>query len=121
MVKPTRHIDPSDRRLDKGSADLPLFVHARSRKSDPSTSHEAARRMTKSGVASAQAAAVLAIVRANPGCTSAEVGALMGDDERDRFVAGRRLPDLRAAGKVRNGDKRRCTVKGSMALTWWGC
>ena len=83
------------------------------RRTDPSTSHEAARRSKPRANADAQR--ILAFVVASPGLTAAEIAqALL----LERHVPSRRLPELRAAGKVTSSDKRRCTVQGSTSMTW---
>lgn len=99
-----------------------LLSHSRiARRHDPETSHLAAAEITQSGKRATQQEIVRNIVRAAPGLTSAEVsgharhfGPLI-----DRYSAARRLPELEAAGFVRNGEKRRCKVTGRLALTWW--
>lgn len=63
-----------------------------------------------------QALLCLAAVVAHPGRTSQE---LCEDTRLDRYVLARRLPELREAGKVRNGDNVRCSVTGRNAMTWW--
>lgn len=94
-------------------SDVPI-----ARRHDPSTSHEAAEHVTKNGSRARQQNAVMSLVRAMPGRTSAE----LADHPAipvDRWTAARRLPELRAAGLVRNGEKRVCGVTGLKALTWW--
>ena len=100
---------------------LPLFhpnrpaVRTRiARRSDEDTSHEAADAITASGARDSQQAAVLAVVCRHPGLTSREM-ALHGID---RYIAGRRLPELEAGGYVRRADKRVCSVTGRRAMTW---
>ena len=36
-----------------------------------------------------------------------------------RHEISRRLPELRAAGLVHNGEKRKCRIKGNLQLTWF--
>ena len=115
MVKPRGPHDPDSHRTTRVD-DLPLF--ARARRSDPETSKEAARAVTRSGVAAAQQQAVYEITVKFPSRTSAEIGALMGEDMRNRYVAARRLPELRDAGRVFNDTSRKCTQTGRKAMTW---
>jgi hypothetical protein len=89
---------------------------AAARATDPATSFEAARKVERSGAASAQRAKCEEIVNSHPGLTAAEVADVAGFE---RHVPSRRLPELRAAGKVRNGEQRACKVMGSTAMTWW--
>jgi hypothetical protein len=95
---------------------LSLDFAARARTMDPATSWAAAREVTTNGVALHQREACLAAVVAAPGSTSAEVAVRAC---LDRYAAARRLPELRVAGCVRNGDVRRCRVTGRASLTWW--
>jgi len=97
--------------------DLPLFTQplARSRKLDPETSAEAAERVERNGTAAGQRQNVLAAVNTHPGMTSAEIAELLG---MERHAPARRLPELRDAGLLRMGEKRKCTVAGTMAMTW---
>ncbi len=97
---------------------LPLLSDSPiARGSDPSTSHEAAEDITSSGVRASQQRTVLALVRAYPGRTSAEMAARSRDI--DRWTAARRLPELRAEQLVRNGEPKQCGVTGKRALTWF--
>lgn len=89
---------------------------ARARRTDPSTSHEAAQAALSSGLIGQQAQAVLHAVQRWPGLTSLELGARM---EIDRWAVARRLPELEAAHRVRRGEARQ--VNGRRHLTWWPC
>jgi len=90
---------------------------ANARRSDPGTSHEAARKIESSGRADAHRRVCLNWVRQHPGRTSAEIAQSVG---LDRHQAARRLPDLRRSGKVRSDEPRRiCTVTGGRSMTWW--
>lgn len=111
---------------------LHLFAHARpaprasvaavmdmeplSRLTDPTSSYLAADRIRLTGVAGKQRRAVFQALRTNPGRTSAELARVMGGD---RYVASRRLPELRSAGWVRNGEPRRCSISGIVCETWY--
>lgn len=92
---------------------MPLFAAAR--RTDPGTSHEAARSVEESGAASDQRARCLLAVRAHPGSTAAEIAAILG---MERHAPSRRLPELRAAGLVKNGPARICRVVGRSSVTW---
>ena len=82
---------------------------------DPGTSHAAAREVTEGGSRARQCEEVLAALRRHPGSTSLELAAASGID---RHTCGRRLPDLRATGRVRQGAARACRVGGRQAVTW---
>lgn len=86
------------------------------RRSDPEGSHEAARRVTDSGTRASQQRAVLSCVQRSPGRTSRELAKAYG---LDRYMVGRRLPELREVGKVRNDEKRECRISGVTCETWW--
>lgn len=88
---------------------------AAARKLDPSTSHEAAARKNGDGSAQAEAQRCLDAVRRWPGLTSHEYARQLGTD---RYMPARRLADLRADGMVYNCGKRKCSVAGTLALTW---
>lgn len=93
---------------------LPLLAAAR--RSDPETSHEAARSMNRTGRAAEQRQAVLMALCANPGSTTAELAAVMGVD---RHVPGRRMSELEKQGHARRGETRVCQVNGTKAQEWW--
>lgn len=90
-------------------------MSATARAFDPSTSHDAAHRVNASGAAQAEADRCLEAVRRWPGLTSHEYAQRLGTD---RYMPARRLADLRADKKVYNDGKRKCTVAGTLALTW---
>jgi hypothetical protein len=108
----------------------PLFdrpIRPLARTSDPETSHESARRVKKSGALAAGCWDTMAALRqylalwGSPP-TTAE---LAGGDAALIHLYGRRLPDLREAGLVRNPSwadgqpmKRRCAKTGSSCMTW---
>lgn len=88
----------------------PAAAHA-----DPLTSHEAAAKVNESGDRAAQCQRVLAMVKQLPGATSKELAKRF---KVDRHMVGRRLPDLRSMGLVKNGPARACKVNGNKAVTW---
>lgn len=101
---------------------LDLLSHAPiARRSDASTSHEAAEHITNNGTRARQQSAVLSLVHRFPGHTSAElaVKSELSGGGLDRFTTARRLPDLRNSWLVKNGEKRLCSVTGMKALTWY--
>lgn len=91
------------------------------RRRDPDTSHEAAEHVTASGSRARQQALVIDLVRRYPGHTSAELAikSELGGGDVDRWTAARRLPELRKAWLVKNGEPRECGVTGRRALTWY--
>ena len=89
---------------------------ARARSTDPFTSHAAACEAEASGRAGAQREVCLAEVLKNPGKTAAEIAVATG---LERHAPSRRLPELRDAGLVMNGEARVCAVTGRMSITWF--
>jgi len=85
-------------------------------RSDPATSHIAAREITMSGALDSQKRAVLDLLRIQlRPVTSAELAAAGG---LDRYMVARRLPDLNRDGLVSRGSARRCDSTGRLAITW---
>jgi predicted ArsR family transcriptional regulator len=89
---------------------------ARARKTDPQTSHDAAREAEASGRAATHRAICLEEVRKNSGRTAAEIAVETG---LERHVPSRRLPELRDAGLVENREVRVCRVTGRNSMTWY--
>lgn len=87
------------------------------RSTDPITSHESAHALIATGARAHQQHLALAAVRAYPGCTSLELAKLSGIC---RYTLGRRLGEVRDAGLIQQGPKRRCTAspRGLNAVTW---
>lgn len=85
------------------------------RRSDPDTSHEAARRVTRSGTRADHLSRVVAAVKAHAGKTSAELALLTG---LERHEAARRTSDGEREGLLRKGPARKCSVSGRAAVTW---
>ena len=82
-----------------------LDTGAMSRRTDPDSSRQAARRHEQSGRLDSDRWRVLEALRRNPGASSKELAAREG---LDRHMVARRLPDLERAGLVR----RDCDGKG---------
>lgn len=116
---------------------FPLFTerHA-ARRTDPETSHRAAREHKASGAWAQQQAAVFAWVRQYPGHTTQELAEICakakGPEDKggtlDRYDFARRTSELAATtdkhGRavqplIERGPIRACTVTGKKALTWW--
>jgi hypothetical protein len=97
---------------------LDLFTRpvARARATDPLTSFQAAGAVERTGRAASDRAKCMEVVRKHPGLTSGEIAELAG---LERHASARRLPELRSAGMVRNGDARKCRLTGNQSLTWW--
>ncbi len=100
------------------------------RRTDPITSHLAAKKITTDGTRASQQAAVHSWVRTYPGHTAQELAELcLGNGgSLDRYVFGRRLSEIacdhlrngeKVAPLVKRGPKRICMVTGQTALTWW--
>lgn len=88
--------------------------YPRARNTDPETSHEAARAIDPNNL-SDQHAKVTAAVQQRPGHTSRELSKEAG---LDRYMLARRLPELECVTVVR-GDRRKCSISGLSALTWY--
>jgi hypothetical protein len=84
------------------------------RRSDPESSHLAAREVTDSGRREGQCLGVLALLKKHPLSTSLEL-AKYG---YDRHTIARRLPQLEEAGLVSRRTARTCNVGNRKALTW---
>lgn len=81
---------------------------ARTRTSDPASSHKAARRANASGKAASDMQQCLEFVRQYPGLTSralAERASADGHAKLDRYVMARRLPDLERRRLVIRDEK----------------
>jgi hypothetical protein len=102
---------------------VPPDPYHRARRSDPATSHEAARQVSESRIAESHGQVVLAAVRRWEGRTSAELAENLRlgwkvNWPNVRHEVARRLPELLAAGKVRRGTPRECAATGRRAMTW---
>lgn len=93
---------------------------ARARRSDPSSSHEAAATIERTGSDEDQAAAVLEALNRFPGSTSAELAQFT---KLDRYMIARRLPELVAVRLVRqaapNAHTVPCRMSGKRVCRWW--
>lgn len=94
-----------------------MTTHVRARRGQ-TTSAQAAAEEERRGTFGRQAAEALALVRLHPGSTSFEL-AKCPASTLDRYVLGRRLPELEREGAVVKGESRKCAVTGHMAVTWW--
>jgi DNA-binding MarR family transcriptional regulator len=91
----------------------------RARRTDPSSSHDAASAVARSGIAKAQCSSVLAALRRYKHRTSNE---LAHDSGIDRYIVARRLPELRKRNLVNcsgEAQKRKDHYSGRDAMTWW--
>jgi hypothetical protein len=88
---------------------------ARSRRTDPATSVDAARLVEGNGSAVENRRKLLAAVKHFPHQTAAEYSALTGID---RHEVSRRLPELRPLFIINDPEPKRCTIKHTMAMTW---
>lgn len=92
-------------------------MKALARRTDPATSHAAARAVERKGKAHSQREACLEAVRQHPGKTAYEIAAILGIEG---IVPGKRLPELRDQAKlIKDGPARICAVRKSKAMTWW--
>ena len=94
-----------------------------SRRTDPGSSHIAARRHIGTGRRQAHQAIVRALVEQYAGCTANELLEHLCPQDReriDRAEMGKRLAELADSAKlIERGLQRECAVKGTLMLTWW--
>ena len=83
------------------------------RNNDPPTSALAGQQVRTSGLAQRQRDKCLEVVRHHAGLTAREIEARIG------IKAHKRLPELRADGRVCNGPVRTCIASGRQAMTWY--
>lgn len=102
---------------------LDITVPVRARSTDPGTSHAAARGYAKGGRANSHRQMVLRALRQHPGSTGRELAHAMAESALERSkvydICHRRLPELREAGLVRNGEARACAVALRLSLPWY--
>lgn len=86
----------------------------------PTTSELARRNHESSGKADSHRELTLGLVRQYPGCTAVELFRRQRGlfEQLTRHEISRRLPELRKAGLVVNGEARRCSVAGTKQVTW---
>jgi len=87
---------------------------AAARRDDAATSHEAAA-LTERTKAKPQREILKEFVLANPGHTHAEIAAAVGIKASN---VHKRLPELRKAGLIANGETRICSISGTKMMTW---
>lgn len=92
-----------------------LFSNPIAHTNDPTTSHLAADKITKSGKRVKHADIVLDLVQRFPDSTAVE---LVEQGSLREYQVRRRLTDLMHAGKVVRGAGRECRVRGSQMVTW---
>ena len=92
----------------------------RSRRRDPETSRQAARKVLPAY--RGQMARVLDAIRAHPMHTACELARLMSHEGEDptrlRYLVSRRTADLARDGAIRRCPPRVCGVSGSPQTTW---
>lgn len=88
----------------------------RARKTDPETSHAAARQVEASGTAKRHGEMIVTALRANDGLTSEELASRAG---LDRVAAARRMKELETDGRIRRGPPRKSAITGRPGVTWW--
>jgi hypothetical protein len=89
------------------------------RNTDPISSLLRAIELVESGEHGRQCKEVYAVLKNNDGNTSAEIGKKLNVGEKGRFIAARRLSDLKNMGVVRQGEMRECDVAKNRCVTWW--
>lgn len=85
------------------------------RRSDPVSSHLAAKRMVESGALSDQQRIARDLVVKYPNRTSDELAEL---GQLDRYQLARRLPEVEEAGYIERGAVRKSNKTGRPACTW---
>ena len=89
---------------------------------DPETSHMAEANITKSGKRETHAQMVLKILQKYPGKTSAELSKHYTEVHpyKSEGIFTRRLTDLKNKGYAVQGvDPVKCSVRGTMCVTWY--
>lgn len=86
------------------------------RRTDPTTSRQAAEHVTAIGSRADHLKRIVAAVQARPGRTSAE---LAEDTGLERHEAARRTADAAQAGYIVRGPSKTCSVGGRAAVTWF--
>jgi predicted transcriptional regulator len=102
---------PMFREFDNG----PLFRNPIAHANDPSTSHEAARRIDELGTRSRHADVIYREIERRPLQTAPEIAHECGLEE---YQVRRRLTDLKDAGRIRGSNMRKCRIKGTNMITW---
>lgn len=87
-----------------------------SRATDPVTSAMSEDEINKTGKRRRQQQIVAETVAAYPGLTSAELAGKCG---LDRYQVARRAPEAELSGRIQRDERRKCSVLGSSAMTWW--
>lgn len=100
--------------------EMPLFEAAAkklAKRTDPSTSREAAASAVASGVVHRCEQLAIKMIGKYPGKTANELEMLAGVEKR---VIGKRLSALREKKRIRNGETtRKCAVSGKRCQTWY--
>lgn len=101
----------------------PPDPYHRARRTDPETSHEAARQVEASGSATAHADLIAQAVREWPGRTTAELAENMRivwkvGWSNVRHEVARRMCEVVRSGHARAGEPRTCKATGRRAQTW---
>lgn len=86
------------------------------RRTDPWTSHEAAKVITADGSRERWTEMARQLLARLPGSTARELEAAGGVS--DGFLR-KRLGELRERSEAHNGTPRTCSVSGKKAQTWW--
>lgn len=77
----------------------------------------------ESGNAETNRRRVLSLVQRCDGSTAVELWSsqwpTLPNEQLTRHEISRRLPELRAAGLVHNGERRKCRVKLNLQMTWF--
>ena len=86
---------------------------------DPSSSHEAVERHTKSGRRVTNCERVYGVVKRYPGWTAKELSYFGIAHRIDAHELRRRLTDLKNQGRIERGEQRTCRIAGTKACTWY--
>ncbi|HDZ14329.1 hypothetical protein LCGC14_1069070 [marine sediment metagenome] len=86
-----------------------------SRRTDPLSSKQAEKEINGNGLRNRQQEVVFQAVRKYPNHTSKELCAITGIN---RYVLGRRLPEIEELWDVKRGPMRKCNIGNRLALTW---
>jgi len=93
---------------------------AMSRRSDPSSSHEAAQHMFTSGKIDKYVSIIAKACYFHPGTTGRELAVFTKEsDDLDYESLHKRLADAERRGLIYRGRQRVCSVTGRKATEWW--
>lgn len=94
----------------------PPDTQGMSRRTDPATSHKAAKEFVASGARESHQSLILDVIRETPGETFSEIVEVLGVEGS---VVNKRLPEMCRKGMIRKGADRACRTNGKEKATYW--